>query len=197
MLRIISLHTLKQIFETEVRVSLSPMAQMTYINCLMYWFDGMPLDLESANAFDIVKAQMKSYPANEKYFKEMETAGIVQINSETITFFNYWRKHIDKDLLNKPSPEQYLQRSEEKPAREYLSELLVNRSLFDLVGMRHKFPEDKIKELIKEFVQEQDVTKKKYFNPDRCAEHCIRWINKKAPHVPKGTGAGNGKILGR
>ncbi len=128
----------------------------------------------------------------------MEAAGLVKINFESVTFFNLWRKHIDKDLLNKPTPEQYLQPKEEFPAEHYLNDLLTNKKLFELLGMRHKFTPDKIKELVKEFVQEKEVTKTtKYINADRCAEHCIRWINKKAPHVPKTNSSGAGKILGR
>lgn len=197
MLRVISLHTIKQIFETEALTQLSPMAKMSYISCLMYYFEDMPMDLESTNTFDIIKAQIKSYNTTQKYFNEMQEAGLVKINQETITFFNHWRKHIDKELLNKPSPAEYLQQSEPKTANDLLPELLKNKSLFELVDMRHKLLPEKIIQLIKEFAKEGEVTKAVYYNPARCAEHCFRWINKKAPQIPKNTNNPSGKILGR
>lgn len=197
MLRVISLHTIKQIFETESLTQLSPMAKMSYISCLMYYFEDMPLDLESANAFDIIKAQIKSYNTTQKYFNEMQEAGLVKINPETITFFNHWRKHIDKDLLKKPTPEQYLNQSEPKLAKELYNDLIQNKSMFELIQMRTKLPEDKIIQYIQEFVKEGEVTKTVYYNPSRCAEHCFRWITKKAPVAPKLTNNPGGKILGR
>jgi len=197
MLRVISLHTIKQIFETESLTQLSPMAKMSYISCLMYYFEDMPLDLESTNTFDIIKAQIKSYNTTQKYFNEMQEAGLVKINHETITFFNHWRKYIDKSLLNKPTPEQYLQQTEPKSAKELQDELFNNKSLFELIDMRHKLPKEKIIQLIKEFIKEGEVRKIVYYNPARCAEHCFQWFNKKAPSQPKITNNPNGKILGR
>ncbi len=85
MLKIISLHTIKQIFETEAVNTLSPMAKMSYISCLMYWFEDMPADLDSTSGFDIVQAQIKSFEKNHRYFMEMELAGLVKITTGTAT----------------------------------------------------------------------------------------------------------------
>lgn len=197
MLKAISLHTIKQIFEIEAMQPLSPMAKMSYISCLMYYFEDMPMDLESADAFDIIKAQIKSYNSTLKYFTEMQHAGLVKINSETITFFNHWRKHIDKDLLNKPTIAQHFKQEDAKSATQLKPELLKNKSLFDLIGMKHKFSEQKIIELIGEFCQEGEVSKTVYYNPAKCAEHCFRWINKKAPLVSKTVPGTGSKLLGR
>ncbi len=196
MLKAISLHTLKQIFETEALAPLSPMARMSYISCLMYYFEDMSMDLDSAQSFNIIKAQVKAYDKTLRYFEEMQTAGLVQINDQTITFINHWNRHIDKNLLTKPDPEHHFNGSEPKSATEHLNDLLENKSLFDLIKMHHKLSDEQIKGLIYEFAKEGEVTKTKYYNPARCAEHCFRWINKKAPKMSK-VNPGTGKILGR
>lgn len=188
MLKIISLHTIKQIFETEAKIPLSAMAKITYISCLSYWFEDMPADLDSNTGFDVVIAQMKTL----NHFTELQAAGLVQINPDTVTFYNVWNRHIDKTLLNKPSPEVYLGLHEQKPANEYEKDLLASRNAFDLLGMRHKLSDKQIEDLMKEFVKEQDAVGNKYYHAGDCISHCLRWVGKKAPTMGK-SNVGGGK----
>jgi len=60
MLSVITLYTIKLIFDNDAQTKLSASDKMFYINCLMHHFEGMPKTLQGSFAFGIEK-EVKYY----------------------------------------------------------------------------------------------------------------------------------------
>jgi len=195
MLKVISLYTLQMVFEHEATRQISPLAQLTYIKCLQYYFEGKDATIDNAVSFEIAKNQIPN--PNSKHFIELQDAKLIKLEENKIYFPNKWYKWIDKEQLNKVAPDIYLVTAGLKPALEFEQEMLQQGSALDLLGMRHRLKREQIEKLIKEFFMEQDAKKKHYYSIADCSSHCINWFNKKKFDMPLNQGKSSGKILGR
>jgi hypothetical protein len=193
MLKLISLHAIQQIFETEATDIVSPLAKMCYINCIMHYFDGLPENLDNTKAFDLLIKDMKNYGKNHKYFMELQDVNLVIINNNTITFINHWYKYIDKTRLERKNPEEYLGMMGWRPAKDFTNDLLTNDSLYDLLGMHYSLSRETVTKEINLFIQEQETKKKHYSSPNDAITHFIAIMKKKANTLPKTSHSSNQK----
>lgn len=193
MLKVISLHTINEIFETEALTKISPMAKMSYIQCLLYYFKDKDPNMSNLIGFDINKRDFKKY--NEKYFNELRDAGLIIVSEKTITFINHWSNHIDKTLLEKMSPTEYLALVNYKSINELEDLLYKNQSVYELIIMNNKIKPEQAIELIKLFVANQKGLEKMYNSPSELFQHCINWCGKNV-HKVKHIGIKSKKILG-
>lgn len=195
MLKVLTLYTLQQVFEFESQIPLSALAKQSYIECLLYHFEGKEPTIQNAGDFEILRKDITN--PGSKHFLELEQAGLVKVTSKVIEFPSKWYRYIDKSQLDKTTPDVYLAAAGLRPAREFEQEMLTHGSSFDLLGMRHKLKPEQIEKLIKEFFMEQEAKQKHYYNVAECAGHCINWFGKKKFDMPLNTGKSGGKILGR
>lgn len=188
MLRIITLHTIQQIFETEAQAEVGPMAQLAYIRCLTHHFQDLPATRENCVAFTLRFAQMNNGQKSKKYFQELEKAGLVKLTDKTVEFPAIWHRHIEWGKLSQADLETRLMAKSGQSPDDFKAELLKNQTFFDIVGMRHGIkPEDapkKIAVLIEEFTKEQLATGNKYYNFHEFSRHCLGWISRKLPQIP-------------
>lgn len=194
MLKVLSLHTLQSIFEYEVLQPLTPFGQLTYIRCLIHYFDGKEATNENCRAFEIYKNQIPN--PNSQHFIELQAAGLVTIHTNKISFPNKWYKYIDKTMLDKVTVEEHLVISGLRPVMEFKDDMKNQGSAFDLLGIRHKLKKEQIEKLMDEFFMEQDAKQKHYYSVTEVTAHCINWFNKKKFDLPTNTGKSTGKILG-
>lgn len=196
MLKVISLHTIQKIFEYEVLKPVSALSKLSYINTLIFYFEGKEATVDNCKAFEIPINQVKNPNKTMKYYIELQEAGLVKINDTTISFPNKWFKYIDKNLLDKVTPQEYVGMVGAKSITEFEQNLLKGGSAFELLGMRHKLSTQRITELIREFILEQKTKESVYYSDADVAKHCINWFNKRIPLLPKSQQGGTGKILG-
>jgi hypothetical protein len=52
-----------------------------------------------------------------------------------------------------------------------------NKSLMDLICMKHKISIEKAYELVELFFQEQEAVLTKYYNESECSKHFMNWSN--------------------
>ncbi|MES2287644.1 MAG: hypothetical protein V4547_18255 [Bacteroidota bacterium] len=195
MLRLLSLFTLQQIFEFEALKPLTPFGQLTYIRCLLYYFEGKEATNENCKAFELYKNEIPN--PNSMHFLELQEAGLITLHTNRIGFPNKWYKYIDKSQLDKVTVEEHLITSGLKPAMEFQEEMLQQGSAFDLLGMRYRLKREQIETLIKDFFMEQSAKQKHYYSITDCSSHCINWFGKKKFDMPLNSGKSSGKILGR
>lgn len=190
MLRVITLHTIQQIFQTEATQQVSAMAQMAYIRCLTHYFADLPANRENCVAFTLRFAQMNNGPRSRKYFEELAQAGLVTLTDKTVEFLPVWHRHIDRSKLD---PTDVMERvgimTGARPAEDYRNDIENNQSFKDLIGMKHGISEQdleaRVKPLIDEFLKEQQAKHKVYYNPTEAIGHCISWIGKRLPVVDR------------
>ncbi len=104
MLRIIDLYTINKIFSASA-VKLSINARGLYIHCLLYHFGPLTATTQNAFAFSMPKSFFGDYSKYDGVFKEMAMGGMVIIEEDYIYFENVWGRHINRDLLLKPTIE--------------------------------------------------------------------------------------------
>lgn len=187
MLKVISLHCINQIFETEALVKISPKAKIAYMQCLIYHFADVEPTYDNMLAFDIMKFRVN--PKSMKLFEELDKAGLVQIHEKWITFINHWGKHIDRTLLPRVSPTEYLATADFRPAEEFMEEILKKASFYEIAQMQMKIPPERTAELIKLFFKTQDAHEQAYQNHTAASRHCLGWIRGQIT----GTGNNNSK----
>lgn len=176
MIDLISLRTLNSIFNIESLFKLSPKASLAYIQCLIYHFEDLEPKIVNLKGFDIKKNVI-----NKKsiyLFLELEKAGLLKVNEESITFINHWAKYIDKSKLEKVQPHEYLALMDYKKAISYKEDLLNSGSFLELIQMEFKIDQDKVECLINRFFNEQSAHHQSYPNYQGASRHCLSWIKK-------------------
>lgn len=182
MLQIITLFTINSIFEIECQQPLSPMAKMVYINTLTHHFMTKEANHSNLKGFDVEKSVMKNYSQIEKYYKEMQQAGIAIISNEYITFPDVWSRHIDKKQLTRQSPEEIIATlTPLKPIKSFEEELMDLKGqgeIFNLVAMKNGISVMQAKELLPIFIYEQHTMKKEYPSIGQVIWHFVHWSRK-------------------
>lgn len=172
---------------------------MVYINTLTHHFENKEANHANLKGFDIEKISIKKYGSFEKYYKEMQVAGIVIIGLDTITFPAVWSAYVEKKALIRQSPEEMIATvGVLKPIETFEAELKQQGELFNLVAAKNGISVLAAKELMPIFIHEQTVMKKTYPSIGQVMWHFMNWSRKdynqkKSPPVTKAKG---NKIIG-
>lgn len=184
MLKHISLHTINSIFNLDSLFSLSAKAKVAYLQCLTYHFEDLEPKMVNLQSFELQKRIV-----NQKsivYFQELEKAGLVKINENTITFINHWHKYIDKSSFEKVKAHEYLGLMDYKKANDYKDELLNSDSFSELLQMEFKIDRQKVVYLLNRFFNEQNAIEQSYANYQSASRHCLSWIRKEMKNTSGG-----------
>lgn len=184
MLKHISLHTINSIFNLDSLFSLSAKAKVAYLQCLTYHFEDLEPKMVNLQSFELQKRIV-----NQKsivYFQELEKAGLVKINDDTITFINHWHKYIDKSSFEKVKAHEYLGLMDYKKANDYKDELLNSDSFSELLQMEFKIDRQKVVYLLNRFFNEQNAIEQSYANYQSASRHCLSWIRKEMKNTSGG-----------
>ena len=162
MLKLISLYAINSIFNLDSLIILSAKDKIAYIQCLTYHFEDLEHKIINLQSFELNKRVI-----NQKslvYFQELDKAGLVKLNEDTITFINHWHKYIDKSQLEKVKAHEYLGLMDYKKAIDYQDELLNNQTFRELLQMEFKIDKDKVVYLVNRFFNEQNAIEQSYAN---------------------------------
>ena len=176
MLKLFSLYTINSIFNLDSLIILSAKAKIAYIQCLTYHFEDLEPKIINLQSFELNKRVI-----NQKslvYFQELDKAGLVKLNEDTITFINHWHKYIDKSQLEKVKAHEYLGLMDYKKAIDYQEELLNNQTFSELLQMEFKIDKYKVVYLVNRFFNEQNAVEQSYANYQSASRHCLSWIRK-------------------
>jgi hypothetical protein len=196
MLMVLNLYVIDKILTESSEVKLSASAQMVYLNCLMHHFKHKEANVSNIIAFELFEDDFGDYGKYKKQLQELHKARLITIGVKTIVFHNVWGKYIDRDKLNKVSPEKYVAGFKFQSVTVFKDELLQSRQLFELAQMKYKLSKMQSQKLIELFVVEQEAFQKKYINFSDCIKHCTYWIGMNCDRIPKESVKSNGKILG-
>lgn len=177
MLKLISLYTINQIFSVDSLINdLNPKCKIAYMQCLTYHFEDLEPKIVNLQSFDIKKKVINS--KSMELFKQLEQAGLVIINLDSITFVNHWHKYIDKSQLEKVKAHEYLGLMDYKLANDYKADIINSGSFCELIQMEFHIDKDKVVYLINRFFNEQNTHEQSYPNYQAASRHCLSWIKK-------------------
>ena len=177
MLKLISLHTINSIFKLDSLInSISSKAKIAYIQCLTYHFEDLDPKIVNLKGFYISKKVINQKSLS--LFLELEKAGLVVVNEDSITFINHWAKYIDKSKLNKVQAHEYLALMDYKKAIDYKQDILNSGTFFELIQMEFKIDANKVVCLVNRFFNEQNAHEQSYPNYQNASRHCLSWIKK-------------------
>ena len=196
MLTIINLYVINKIFTEDAEVGLTPLAKMLYINCLTHYFKDKTPSVANAIAFDILITDIKRYESFQNCFNELDRAGLVAITFDRVSFTNAWGRHIDRSKLINVNVNNYVGGFTFTSPEDFKKELIGNRGLIELAGMKHKLNERQVESLVIMFVKEQTTLQKKYINLADCTKHFIYWIPSNLDKAPKESVKSTSKLLG-
>ena len=190
MLSVITLHTIKQIFDNDLETKLTASEKMFYINCLMYHFEGKPKTLQGSFAFELPMDSFGEWAKFEKTANKLRLAGLVKIKESSVFFVNVWGKYLDLQEL--PKEEKIFKHSEQFKSG------VINEEMKHLLSTKYGtvVTVERLKALATLFCNEQNVVKNTYQNEKEFKKHFIAWckynITKTNNEIVKSTG----KILG-
>jgi hypothetical protein len=185
MLKLISLYTINQIFSVDSLINnLNPKCKIAYIQCLTYHFEDLEPKIVNLQSFDISKKVINI--KSMELFKQLEQAGLVIINDNSLTFVNHWHKYIDKSQLEKVKAHEYLGLMDYKLANDYKNDIINSGSFCELIQMEYKIDKDKVVYLINRFFNEQNTHEQSYPNYQAASRHCLSWIKKELKNNNQG-----------
>lgn len=177
MLKLISLYTINKIFSVDSLINnLNPKCKIAYIQCLTYHFEDLEPKIVNLQSFDISKKVINI--KSMELFKQLEQAGLVIINDNSLTFVNHWHKYIDKSQLEKVKAHEYLGLMDYKLANDFKNDIINSGSFCELIQMEYKIDKDKVVYLINRFFNEQNTHEQSYANYQAASRHCLSWIKK-------------------
>lgn len=181
MLKLITLHTIDQIF-THTHAPVGAGAKMLYLNCLMHHF--RPLNPSASNlvAFELPISEIPNYGKYELMFEELNRAGLVELRPLTVFFINHWGSHIDKTIIPR-QPYDFMGDLGVADKQALIKEFVENDYLFELVAMKHRINRQVYEKLIQVFVTEQVALNKKYVNLNDCFKHFLFWTPSNLPRA--------------
>lgn len=190
MLSVITLHTIKMIFDNDAQTKLSASDKMFYINCLMHHFEGMPKTLQGSFAFELSKDSFGDFKKFEGCINRLSESGLVQKKESSVFFVNVWGKYLDLQQL--PKEEKLFKQTSE------FRDKLINEEMKYLLSTKYgtALTIDRVKSLANLFCKEQDLVQSTYENERDFKKHFIAWckynVTKTNNEILKSTG----KILG-
>jgi hypothetical protein len=196
MLTVINLYVIDKIINEVAECKLSINAKMLYVNCLTHYFKNKKPTVANAVAFEIFKNDIPLYNKHERTFEELHKAGLVIVGINAVSFNNCWGQHINRSLLDKVSPQEFVAGFQFQSPEQFKEELLKNQTLHELVSMKYKISSRQLESLIGLFVTEQTTFDKKYQNFADCIKHFTYWIPHNLDKTTKENVKSNGKWLG-
>jgi hypothetical protein len=196
MSHIINLFTIDKILNEVAVCELRPMVKMLYINCLMHHFRDLKATVSNAVAFTLTRDKIPNYMKYKPYFEELQMAELVSIHPEGVIFHNSWGMLIERDELEKVSPEEYVAGFKLNSMEQFKDALMQNDNLIELACMKYKVTKERVISLRKLFIQEQIAYDSTYQNFADCMKHFTYWVGKNVEKIGVGTSKSTGKILG-
>lgn len=196
MLTIINLYTIDKIFNEVAEVKLSTTAKMLYINCLTYHFKDKSPSIANAISFAIYKDDIPNFSKFLVNFEELHKAGLVIIDSVSVSFTNCWGKYINREKLENVAPDVYVAGFSFSTALQHKDDLLTSQRLYELVGMKHKISRRQLETLIDLFVTEQETFSKKYSGLPDCIKHFTYWLPNNISKTAHKSVKSGSKLLG-
>lgn len=194
MLMVINLYVIDMIFGDAESI-ISANAKMLYINCLMHHFRLKKANIANAIAFDLFYEDFKDYDKYKKSLQELHKAGLLTMGDKTITFNNLWGQYIDKSLLEKVAPDEYIAGFQFQPVSKFKEDLMTSQSISDLSQMKYKLTKIQVSRLVELFIAEQTTFDKVYHNFGDCKKHFINWLFYNSDKIPN-QNQNKPKILG-
>lgn len=152
---------------------LSSYAQMLYINCLIYQFDGLEISEKNSHAFKIYETELKVGSIRGKGFIELEKAGLISIEENHVIFNNTWGQYIDRSaLINTRLNDS------DKIYEKLKKELLKSQSTKDYVLMKYRIEPEKYELLVNDFFAKQIALNKVYADLHDVTKHFYFWVGK-------------------
>lgn len=195
MLTVINLQVIDNIF-SELEIKLSSMAKMLYINILTHHFKDKKATVVNAIAFDIFKNDIPNYNKYIVFFEELHKGNLVNIGNDRISFFNCWGKHINRDLLDKVTPDVYVAGFQFQTPSQFKEDLKTNVGLHELCAMKNKISIKQVTDLIDLFIKEQVTFDKKYTSFADCVKHFTYWLPNNINKTTNENIKSNKKLLG-
>jgi hypothetical protein len=194
MLELINLKIISDIFAKHKKVSSK--AKILYINCLMGHFKDLEATTENSMEFTLFVLKIKNYFSWQKYFIELHDAKLISIypSTNSIVFTNLWGQLIDRTKLDLSEKKTF--NSIFKLASELKQQILENKSLYDLCGMKYKMTPSQVSMKIELFCKEQDAANKKYKDFGEASQHFNYWVAKSTTPTAQAIVSSSSKILG-
>jgi hypothetical protein len=194
MLELINLKIISDIFAKHKKVSSK--AKILYINCLMGHFKDLKATTENSMEFTLFIIKIKNYNIWQRYFIELHEAKIIKIYTvaNSIIFTNLWGQLIDRTKLDLSKTINV--ESTFKLASDLKEQILENKSLYDLCGMKYKMTSSQVSMKIELFCKEQDAANKKYKDFGEASQHFNYWIAKGVNSPTQNLVSSSSKILG-
>jgi len=191
MLKMISLHTINEIFKENDCNTLSIKSKMLYINILTHHFKDLRATTENQSAFSLLIKDIPHFKIWHDNFKALESKNLVSIDDNSVHFLNAWGQHIDRsklDLEEKENNNRY---------EEYKKILHDSQSMLELSMMKHKLSKPRIFKLIDEFIKEQEAFFTLYKSERECVKHFHFWIAHNLDKTSSDKVKSQSKILGK
>jgi hypothetical protein len=188
----ISLYVIDEIFSKEAKTSLSVYAKMLYINCITHHFKDKEPYITNLNEFSLPKSSLNNQTKFNALFSELEQAGLIKINFDTILFFNHWTKYMD---ISRMSNDVFIPKS--YSCLDFNDQMYNAHQLIELCAMKNKIAKSQVIKLMKMFFDEQIALETKYPNEQECKKHFLYWVAYNKDKVSNETVKSGAKILGR
>jgi hypothetical protein len=189
----ITLYTIEQIFKNECKARLSATEKMLYINCLTHNFIDKDATLSNLNEFCLLKETIPNHNYYADYFIRIVSSGLIVDVSHSYKFLSLWIKYMDLSNINEVGNSKMKKMDEDKIQAEFLK----SQQLIELCCMKHGLNKSQVEYLMKQFIQEQIVTDKTYYNVGDAKKHFIYWCGSNKQKAPQDNIVkSKGKILG-
>jgi hypothetical protein len=137
-------------------------ARGLYVHCLIYHFSKLEAKTANITAFEIYNTDIKNFERHRKTFIQLDKAGLVSVNLNTVAFHNMWGAHIDRTKLEKSKPEEFIGAFEMKPPSFYANDLYKSKGVIETCIMKHGLKEQEVKKMMEAFVGEKESSETAY-----------------------------------
>lgn len=202
LLDILPISVLDNLIQSELKGKVSIDAQMVYIRCLLGRFRTLTADLTEATFFTLEQKSLGNVKGMDGILKQLEKAGLVDLQGSNILFYNKWSKHMERG-----TSENNLQVIEPQlnttmfHVEHFKADLENSQLLIDSLQMKYLISREAIIKMVALFVAEQTTFEKKYSGWADCAKHFTYWVGNSVDkidfHPPVDSKVvSNSKILG-
>ena len=182
LLKFISLFVVEEIFNSDCKGKLSPIAKMLYINCLTHNFRDKEANLQNLNDFILIKAAIPNHNRYVEHFNGLVKAGLIIDEQHSYKFISHWIKHIELSRISQMQEQGNRQKIDLNKLEQ---ELYASTQLIDLCGMKYHLNRTQVQQLMNQFIKEQIVSEKAYYNIGEAKKHFIYWCGNNKDKAPQ------------
>jgi len=191
--KLISIYVIEEIFLNDCKGRITASEKMLYINCLMHNFKTKEISLPNLNDFIVIKASIPNHDKFSKSFNSLCNANLITDELHSYKFLSHWIKYME---LSKINSHQEFGNSKVDLSR-IESEFYSSEQLIELCQMKFSLNKSQIQNLMSQFLKEQIVSDKTYYNLGEAKKHFIYWCaNNKDKAKSETLVKSNSKILG-